>query len=75
MQKERGIQINLRRVAFEHGSNVSKISRKTGISRTTLTALYHQRSQYVSFDVLEKLCRYFNCGVGELIEFKGSPSE
>lgn len=49
---------------------ISKVSKDTGISRTTLTNLYYRRSQYVTFDVLDKLCNYFDCRIEDLFEYK-----
>ena len=66
----RRIQIDLRKLAFDHDASISTISRKTGISRTTLTALYKNSSSSISFDVLEKLCAYFNCQVKDIIKFQ-----
>lgn len=51
----------------EHKTRISTVSRETGISRTTLTNLYYGTSGAVSFDVLEKLCGYFQCGVGDIL--------
>ena len=48
---------------------ISKISEETGISRTTLTNLYYRRSTQISFDVLNKLCKYLNCGVEDIITY------
>lgn len=45
---------------------ISDVSRATGISRTTLIQLYYDRSKAVSFRVVELLCRYLNCTVGDL---------
>ena len=45
---------------------ISDVSRATGISRPTLTELYYDRSKAVSFRVVELLCRYLNCTVGDL---------
>ena len=45
---------------------ISDVSRATGISRTTLIELYYDRSKAVSFRVVELLCRYLNCTVGDL---------
>ena len=45
---------------------ISDVSRVTGISRTTLIELYYDRSKAVSFRVVELLCRYLNCTVGDL---------
>lgn len=54
---------------------ITKVSKDTGISRTTLTNLYYRRSTYVSFEVLDKLCKYLNCGVGDLFEYEGELNE
>lgn len=45
---------------------ISDVARATGISRTTLIELYYDRSKAVSFRVIELLCRYLNCTVGDL---------
>lgn len=39
---------------------------RPGISRTTLIELYYDRSKAVSFRVVELLCRYLNCTIGDL---------
>ena len=49
---------------------ISKISQDTGISRTTLTNIYYRRATLISFDVLDKLCEYLGCTVGDIIEFQ-----
>jgi putative transcriptional regulator len=49
---------------------ISKVANDTGISRTTLTNLYYKRSQLVSFDVLEKLCTYLGCNIGDILEHR-----
>lgn len=49
---------------------ISKVSRDTGISRTTLTNLYYRRNECISLEVLDKLCRYLHCSVGELFEYE-----
>lgn len=66
MQNAR-ITVNLRRIAFDRNCNMSKIARKTGISRTTLSALYHQKSVGVSLSTLEKLCNYLDCGIEDIL--------
>lgn len=49
---------------------ITKVSRDTGISRTTLTNLYFRRSIEISFEVLDKLCGYLDCEVSDLFEYK-----
>lgn len=49
--------------------NISKVSKETGISRTTLTALYYGNGKGVQFDTLNALCMYLNTTVDKIIEF------
>lgn len=48
---------------------VTDVARETGLNRSTITALYRETAQRVDLDTLERLCRLFNCGVGDLLEF------
>lgn len=47
---------------------ISDVCRETGISRTTLTALYYDKGKGIYFDVIEKLCDYFDCNVCDILE-------
>ena len=40
----------------------------TGLSRSTVSSLYNDKATRIDFDTLEKLCRLFECSVGELFE-------
>ncbi|MAG65300.1 MAG: Cro/Cl family transcriptional regulator [Pseudomonadales bacterium] len=44
------------------------VARDTGINRGTITRLYHETATRVDLDVIETLCRYLDCEVGELFE-------
>lgn len=54
----------------ERRLKVSDVARDTGINRGTISRLYNETAIRVDFNVLEALCRYLNCQVGELIEIK-----
>lgn len=54
----------------ERLTKISKVAQETGISRTTLTNIYHRRSEGITFDVLDKLCKYLNCGITDIFEYK-----
>ncbi len=45
----------------------NQMAKDTGISTSTLRNLNHNRTTRISFDVLEKICGYLNCGVQDLI--------
>ena len=48
---------------------VSDIHAGTGISRTTLSDLYYQRSSNVQLETLQKICDYLQIPLSELIEY------
>lgn len=72
MQSEVCVKNTLRVLAFKKDVSLSEVSRHTGISRTTLSAIYRNRSRYISYDVLGKLCAFFDCSVGEFLVFEKS---
>lgn len=62
------INNNLSAILGERRLKISKLSEDTGISRSTLTNLYYQKTTSISFNVLDQLCKYFNCSVNDLIK-------
>jgi putative transcriptional regulator len=50
--------------------SIADVARDTGIHRNTIAILYHETAKRVELDVIEKLCRLFDCGVGELLEIQ-----
>ena len=64
----RKIKVNLpvlmARSKFRH---VSELVEASGVSRTTVTALYYQTTKRVDFATLEKLCRALDCAPGDLL--------
>ena len=75
VQNAHRLTTNLRQLAFDHDVSISKIARKTNISRTTLTALYKGSGSGITFSVLEKLCNYFQCDVGDLLILTDKPAK
>lgn len=47
---------------------ISQLSKETGISRTTLTALCNDKAKGVTFEVLDKLCIALDCSVGDILQ-------
>ncbi len=45
----------------------NQLAKDTGISVSTLRNLNHSRTSRISFDVLEKICAYLDCGVGDIL--------
>lgn len=49
---------------------ISEIADATAVSRRILSALVNnRRDANPTAETLEKLCRYFGCGVGQLVEY------
>ena len=45
-----------------------KHQRETQLHRHKITALYKETAVKVDLDTIDKLCEFFECGVGELFE-------
>ncbi len=54
----------------ERKLKIAELSKDLGVHRNTITLLYYERAKRIDFDVLDKLCKYFNCSVGEILEYK-----
>ncbi|MDW0360788.1 helix-turn-helix transcriptional regulator [Halomonas venusta] len=45
------------------------MARETGLNRNAITLLYKETARRVELDALDKLCKLFSCGVGDLFKF------
>tara|TARA_B100001113_G_C21052724_1_gene597543 strand:- start:326 stop:580 length:255 start_codon:yes stop_codon:yes gene_type:complete len=66
----RMIKCHLSRLMGEKKLKIADVARDTGINRGTITRLYQETAVRVEFDVLEQLCRYLECEIGELLEIQ-----
>lgn len=64
------IKCNLSRIMGEKKLKISDVSRDTGINRGTLTRLYQETAERVDLLVMDQLCEYLSCSVGDLFEKK-----
>lgn len=46
--------------------NIQDVHERTGLSRTTIAQLYHDKATRVDYETIEKLCRLFDCGITDL---------
>lgn len=70
---ERGdlmIKNNLSRILGARLLKISDVSRATGVSRTTLTEIYHRRVSNIQLETLIKICDYLQISLSELIEYQ-----
>lgn len=47
---------------------IAELHRLTGISASTLSKLYNEKTNMISFTTIEKICLTLDCTVGELFE-------
>lgn len=63
------IRCHLSRLMGERKLKIADLARAIGINRGTLTRLYYETAERVELDAVSALCSYFDCDVGELLEF------
>ena len=63
------IDSNLAVLLAERNLRITKVSKDTGISRTTLTSLCYDHTAGVKFDTLEKLCMYLGITPAEFFNY------
>lgn len=63
------IKIHLSRMMGERKLKISDVARETGLNRNTIRLLYHETASRVDLDAINRLCQFFNCQVGDLLEF------
>jgi putative transcriptional regulator len=61
------IKCNLSRLMGEKKVRIADVARATGVNRNLVTLLYYERAKRIDFESLERLCRFFGCGVGEFL--------
>lgn len=62
------IKCNLSTLMGKHRMTIQDVHEETGLNRNTISNLYHEKVDRIDFLTIEKLCRLFNCHVGELLE-------
>ena len=63
------IKCHLSRMMGERKLKVIDVSREPGLHRNTVDLLYNETAIRVDLDTIEKLCKLFNCSVGDLFEY------
>jgi putative transcriptional regulator len=61
------IRCNLSVLMGQRKVRVVEVARACGLNRSTVSSLYFERARRIDFDTVEKLCRYFQCEVGDLL--------
>ncbi len=64
------IKCHLSRMLGERKLKIADVARDTGIHRGTITRLYQETAVRIELDVIDRLCRYLGCQVGDLLEYR-----
>ncbi len=62
------IKCNLSLLMGKKKVNIQQVHKETGLTRNTISNLYHENYKRIDFQTIDKLCEYFDCQVGELLE-------
>ncbi|MEN8719225.1 MAG: helix-turn-helix transcriptional regulator [Oceanococcaceae bacterium] len=54
---------------------INEVARESGIHRATLSKIANEPGYNTGTDNLNRLCKYFACGIGEIVEYIPDPDE
>lgn len=66
------MQILLNQILDKKGISQNQLAKDTGISASSIRNLNHNKTTRISFDVLEKICHYLDCGVEDILGLEKS---
>lgn len=49
--------------------NIQDVFEKTGLARSTIATLYHDKAKRVDYETVNKLCTLFCCKIEDLLDF------
>jgi putative transcriptional regulator len=64
------IKCHLSRLMGERKLKIADVARETGLNRSTISALYQETMVRVEMETIDRLCALFDCGVGDLFEYR-----
>lgn len=64
------IKCNLSTLMGKHKMTIQDVCNKTGLARNTVSFLYHEKQNAISFETLNKLCTLFNCNIQDILIYK-----
>ena len=63
------IKCRLSTLMGENRYTMQNVHEKTGLSRATISNLYHDRMERIDFTTLSRLCELFECTTAEILEY------
>lgn len=66
---------NISKIFGERLLSIAEVAEASGISRSTLTAIYYRKTKSIQFETIEKLCDYLKLPMSELFEYEPNKSQ
>lgn len=66
---------NISKIFGERLLSIAEVAEASGISRSTLTAIYYRKTKGIQFETIEKLCDYLKLPMNELFEYEPNKSQ
>lgn len=63
------IEVRVGELMARRRMNMMDLSRQMGVAYETARSLWHGNMEAIRFDTLVKLCEFFDCQVGEILEY------
>lgn len=63
------ITSNFAQILYDKGIKLKDVCEQTGISKDTLSGLFHNKSEEIHFHSLEQICNYLNVPLSDLLEY------
>lgn len=73
--EEMAIGNNISKLLEARKESISEFQRGMNISYTAAFALYHKKTTSITFSLLNRLCKYFGVGPGEIFPYTPDPVE
>lgn len=64
------IRCRLSTLMGENRYSIQAVSDRTGLSRNTVSQLYHDKMKRFDDETLSRLCELFECKIEDLIEYR-----
>lgn len=52
--------------------SIQDVHNRTGLARSTVAQLYHDKATRIDFETIEKICGLFDCNISDLLELEGN---
>jgi len=66
--EQKYIKCNLNKFMAEQRLKVADVAQEIGVHWKSISLLYYDKAKRIDCELLYKVCKYFNCSVGDMLE-------